>query len=147
MLGESLPHVDYLLPSAEEAAMLTGEREPEKMAARLLGMGPKVVALKMGEKGCYVADREGAFSVPPYAVEAVDSTGAGDAFVAGFVTGVVKGLGLRGCAEMGNAVGALCVTRVGTTPGLPGLKAVGDLMQGRFRLDDGGAAEGGAGRR
>lgn len=129
LLREALPNVDYLLPSVDEAAMLTGEKEPERIAERLLEAGAGVVALKMGGKGCYVATREEGFHVPPYRVEVVDSTGAGDAFVAGFLCGVVKGLGLRECAEMGNAVGALCVRGVGTTEALPGLKEVEELME------------------
>jgi sugar/nucleoside kinase (ribokinase family) len=129
LLQEALPKVDYLLPSIEEAAMLTGESEPEKIAGRLLAEGVKVVALKRGGKGCYVGSQGEGFFVPPYRVEMVDSTGAGDAFVAGFVTGVVKGLGLRKCAEMGNAVGALCVTGLGTTGGLPRLDELEKFMR------------------
>jgi len=135
LLAEAFPHVDYLLPSFEEAAMLSGESRAEAIAGRLVEAGAKVVVLKMGEKGCYVASEQENFYLPPFEVEMVDSTGAGDAFVAGFVTGLVKGLDLRGCAEMGNAVGALCVTRVGTTEGLPTLDEVESLigrsLQGR----------------
>jgi sugar/nucleoside kinase (ribokinase family) len=118
LLAPCLPHVDYFLPSMSEAVEITGETEPSKVAQVLLDSGVGTVALKLGEEGCYVrgADRE--VSVPAYLVEAVDGTGSGDAFVAGFIQGLLKGWDLEDTAHFASAVGALCVTGIGTTAGV-----------------------------
>ncbi len=118
LLEPVLPYTDMFLPSLAEAVEITGESEPERVAQVLLDYGVKTVGLKMGEDGCYVrtADRE--VRVPAYAVDVVDGTGSGDAFVAGFIVGVLRGWDLEDVARFANAVGALCVTATGTTAGL-----------------------------
>ena len=119
-LEPCLPHLDYLLPSWEEARSLAGGREsPQEVAQFLLDKGPNVVGLKMGEHGSYVRSRDGyEVSIPAFKVEMVDALGAGDAWVAGFLTGVIKGWGLEKCARLGNGVGAACVTALGAGTGL-----------------------------
>ncbi|HEX8550243.1 MAG TPA: carbohydrate kinase family protein [Abditibacteriaceae bacterium] len=113
-----LPHLDYFVPSLHEVAgMFPDVRSPQDIARRLREAGVGVVALKMGEVGSYVTDGHENHIVPPFSVAAVDATGAGDAFAAGFLAGVLRGLDLRGCAQLGNAAGALCVTEVGTVAG------------------------------
>lgn len=113
-----LPYLDYFVPSLHEVSNLfPGVRTPEAIAARLLEAGVGVVALKMGERGSFVTDGKQSFTVPPFSVEAVDATGAGDAFAAGFLAGVIRKLDLEACARLGNAAGALCVTRLGTVDG------------------------------
>ena len=118
LLEPVLPHTDMFLPSLAEAVEVTGETEPEQVAAVLMDHGVKTVGLKMGEDGCYVrtADRE--VRVPAYEVDVVDGTGSGDAFVAGFIVGTLRGWDLEDVARFANAVGALCVTAPGTTAGL-----------------------------
>jgi len=115
-----LPSVDYLLPSYEEARMLAGGREtPEEIAQFLLDAGAKVVGLKLGERGSYVAAQDGtSFYTPIFPVEAIDALGAGDAFVAGFLAGVVRDWDLEQCARFATAVGASCVTALGATTGI-----------------------------
>ncbi|HZP80637.1 MAG TPA: sugar kinase, partial [Chthonomonadaceae bacterium] len=92
-VGPCLPYVDYMLPSFEEARMLAGGRDdPAEIAKFLLDAGAKVVGLKLGERGSYIAAQDGtAFHVPILPVQAIDALGAGDAYVAGFLAGVVKG--------------------------------------------------------
>ncbi|MGD9496059.1 MAG: carbohydrate kinase family protein [Armatimonadota bacterium] len=118
LLEPVLPHTDIFLPSLAEAVEITGESEPEAVAEVLMDHGVRIVGLKMGERGCYVraADRE--VWADAYPVEVVDGTGSGDAFVAGFLTGVLHGWDLQDVARFANAVGALCVTAAGTTAGL-----------------------------
>ena len=115
-----LPYVDYLLPSYEEAKMLAGGCEkPEEIAKFLLDAGAKVVGLKLGEQGVYVAAADGtAFHEPIFPVKAIDALGAGDAFVAGFLAGVVRDWDLSECARFATAVGASCVTALGATTGI-----------------------------
>lgn len=119
-LKPCLPYMDYFLPSLEEAKMLTGGLEvPEDIAKFLLDAGVGVVGLKMGERGAYIRTSQGdEITIPGYQVEAVDALGAGDAFVAGFLTGLSKGWDIEKCARFANAVGACCVTALGATTGV-----------------------------
>ncbi|HZT40692.1 MAG TPA: carbohydrate kinase family protein [Chthonomonadaceae bacterium] len=120
LVAPSLPYVDYLLPNYEEARMLAGGREePSDIARFLLDAGAKVVGLKLGERGCYVRAADGTeITVPALPVTAVDALGAGDAYVAGFLAGVVRGWDLEQCARFANATGACCVTALGATTGI-----------------------------
>ncbi len=119
-LGCCLRYVDYFMPSYEEARMLAGGREdPAEIAAFLLNAGVKVVALKMGERGAYIRSLDGQeIRIPAHRVETVDALGAGDAFVAGFLTGIVRDWDLERCSRFANAVGACCVTALGATTGV-----------------------------
>ena len=117
-----LRHTDYFLPSYDEAAYLTKEKDPVKMAASLLGTGAGTVVVKLGEKGCYAKTGKESFFVEAIETEAVDTTGAGDNFVAGFLTGAAKGWDLRSCCEFANAVGSLCVQKVGPTAAVESLE-------------------------
>ncbi len=124
-----LPHVDYFMPSVEEARMIAGREDPREVAEVLLDKGVGTVALKMGGEGAYVRNGEVEFSVPIFAVEAVDATGAGDAFAAGFICGLVHGWDLERATRLGNAAGALCVTAMGTTSGLRSLEETVRFME------------------
>ena len=117
-----LPFVDLFVPSLAEATAISGEKELAAAAAWLRGRGVGTVALKLGADGCYVAGAgfEGCVAAP--AVEAVDSTGAGDAFAAGFLYGHLAGWPLERTAAFANAAGALATTAVGATEGLVGLE-------------------------
>ena len=91
-LKEVLPLIDYLFPNEKEAAYHTGESDFSKAAAVFHGYGIRNVIIKAGGQGCYVstAHEEGKlFEALP--VKAVDTTGAGDNFVAGFISGLLEG--------------------------------------------------------
>jgi sugar/nucleoside kinase (ribokinase family) len=118
-----LPHLDYCLPSIEEARQLTGRDAPADVAAALADGGARTIVLKMGEAGCHVRSPDGEFTVPAYDVAAVDALGAGDCFDAGFLAGVVLGWDLERTARFACAVGAMCVTALGATSGVAGLDA------------------------
>lgn len=118
-LEPALPHLDWALPSFEEARALTGEPKALRQARRFQQAGAKNVVVKMGGDGCLVvpADAE-PFHVAPYRVDAVDALGAGDAWVAGFLTGLLEGWPLPQTARFANAVGACCVQSLGATTGI-----------------------------
>jgi sugar/nucleoside kinase (ribokinase family) len=113
-----LPHLDYFLPSHPEAEAITGLADPPEIAASLRGQGVGVVVIKLGRDGCYVADAEGGRIVPGFEVEQVDATGAGDAWCAGFLRGLLEGSTAFEAARLGNAVGACCVQAVGAYDGI-----------------------------
>ena len=114
-----LPHVDVLAPSLAEALAMSGKRDVENAAAWLRRAGARDVVIKLGPDGCYVA---GKGYVEPVQVEAVDGTGAGDAFVAGLLHGVLDEWPLERSARLANAAGALATTAVGAADGVRNLR-------------------------
>jgi sugar/nucleoside kinase (ribokinase family) len=118
LMAPMLPYIDYFLPSLEEAREITGLVAPADVAASLLDRGVSVVALKMGADGCGVWTRDGHWTAPRFTISAVDATGAGDAFCAGFICGLTRGWDYERCATLGNATGALCVTGMGAVTAL-----------------------------
>jgi len=116
-VDEMLRYVDVLLPSLEETRALTDREDPEEALSAFLEKGIKVVAIKLGKEGCLVGDGRKAFRVPALPVEVVDTTGAGDAFDAGFILGQMWGLGLRESALLANALGALACAVMGAGEG------------------------------
>ena len=127
-LAEVYPYLDYFFPNETEAEEVTGEREPEKMAEILLSRGVGCAVIKLGEKGCYVRDQKEAFYVPARKVNCIDTTGAGDNFVAGFLTAVVNGLDHHRAAEFATAVSSICVQHIGTTTGVKSRRQVLDVL-------------------
>ena len=117
----SLAHADLVCVSLSEAQAITGERDPARAAAWLRDHGAGDVAVKLGPDGCFIAGAGFEGPVPPPAVEAVDGTGAGDAFVAGLLYGRLAGWPLERAARLANAVGALATTVVGASEALPTL--------------------------
>jgi sugar/nucleoside kinase (ribokinase family) len=131
VLAPCLPHLDHFVPSIEEARQITGRDDPASIAGVLQDAGVGTVVLKMGERGCYVHGHDGAFSLPALPVEAVDALGAGDAFAAGYIAGLVRGWDLEQTARFATAVGATCVTALGATTGICSLPETLQLLAGR----------------
>ncbi|WP_406677393.1 carbohydrate kinase family protein [Moorella sp. ACPs] len=132
LIDPCLPYTDIFLPSLDEARMLSGYEEPEAIAASFLQRGVKIVGIKMGAAGSYVASAGESFLMPSFKVEAVDATGAGDAFVAGFLAGLVRGLDLKETARLANAVGALAVTAVGASSGIRGWEETKEFIAANY---------------
>jgi len=107
-----------VMPSEGEVKLLTGKKWKEG-AELLLHEGAGIVAVKLGEKGCYVTDGSQSHMVPPYKAKVVDTTGAGDAFCAGFLYGLIKKKDLYECGCLGNFVASKCIATVGARTGLP----------------------------
>jgi len=115
-----LPHLSFFLPSSAEAQQIAGTNEPKEIAAFLQGRGVETVVIKLGEKGCFVKQRrEPGFFSPAFHVTPVDTTGAGDSFVAGFLTGVLRGWSMEESAEFACGVSALNIRAVGAAAGIP----------------------------
>ncbi|WP_053202882.1 carbohydrate kinase family protein [Jiangella muralis] len=101
-----LPHVDCFLPNQDEAAALTGEDSLAKQAEVLLGWGCASLIITCGSTGALFADADGSFHVRPPVVEAVDTSGSGDAFTAGLIAGMLEGWGTEQQVRFATAVGA-----------------------------------------
>ena len=119
---------DIVLPSGGEAGLLLHEPDSDKACLGLLEMGVKIIVLKLGDRGCRVFSAEGTIDVPGFKVKAVDPTGAGDCFDAGFVSGYLDNLPLYEAARLANAMGALAASRMGPMEGTFSLKEVLDFM-------------------
>lgn len=118
LLEPCLQYVDYAVPSIEEARMITGKHDPADVAKVLMDKGVGTVGLKMGSEGCYIRSKDTELSIPIYKVDAIDALGAGDAFAAGFLAGIVNDWDLERTGKFANATGAFCVTALGATTGI-----------------------------
>jgi ribokinase len=104
---------DFFFPDYEEGKAITKVEDPEKIVEKLLYLGAKIVALKCGKDGCYVGSKNEIFHAKGFKVKTVQTTGAGDAFDAGFIKAFLSGLSLKECARFANAAGALYTTKFG----------------------------------
>lgn len=108
-----------VMPNARELEALTGRSDYCRGAEYLLELGVKIVAVKLGKDGCYVTSGTTSRVVKPFDVKVVDTTGAGDAFCAGFLYGIINGKPIEECGRIGNFVASRCITKTGARVGLP----------------------------
>jgi sugar/nucleoside kinase (ribokinase family) len=113
-----LPLTDYFLPNEDEARALTGERDPYRQAGRFLDSGAGVVVIKMGSRGALVRSSSGAFEMPAPPVRVVEPSGAGDAFAAGLVLGILEGWDLERQVRFASVLGGSACTALGCTAGV-----------------------------
>lgn len=116
-LKSFLPYVDYFIPSYEEAVMLSGYDDPEDIIESFYDAGaPGIVGVKMGKDGCIITDKKEVKHIKGKRVARVtDTTGAGDAFVAGFIAATLYGIDPFKAAKTGNNVAADCITALGAS--------------------------------
>jgi 2-dehydro-3-deoxygluconokinase len=122
---------DILLPSLTEAEILTGFTEPNSMLDGLRSLGPSQVILKAGDRGAWYADGEERGFCPCFPVLEIDPVGAGDAFCAGLISGLLDGCGFPDAVVRGAALGAFCVSAFGDYQGLPDRVALQEFIAGR----------------
>jgi sugar/nucleoside kinase (ribokinase family) len=125
LLEPILPHLDVFCPSRTEAAALTGETSPQKMVAafRRHGLPPHALAgIKLDAEGCYLDDGREPALVPAYEVNVVDTTGAGDTWFGGLLTGLIKGMPLAQAGRLANRAAADCCTALGASAGVRGFE-------------------------
>ncbi|MCD8155371.1 MAG: carbohydrate kinase family protein [Clostridiales bacterium] len=104
---------DYYMPNQKEALKITGETALEG-AVRKLSQYFEHVIVKLDRKGCLLKDREGTRIIPPLeGIRSVDSTGAGDAFMSGFIYGLYHDYPVEQCIRFGNVTGGICVQSMG----------------------------------
>jgi len=121
-----LPHLTYFVPSEAEARAITGLRDPKEIVRSLKDDGGKNIVVKLGEKGiCYSTENGENGHIPAYKVErVVDTTGAGDAWDAGFLAGLSLGYAFSEACLLGNATAAFCIQAAGASTGIPDLKQI-----------------------
>jgi sugar/nucleoside kinase (ribokinase family) len=117
-LTDVLPHVDVFMPNEEEAFALTGEREPRRQAAQFLEAGCGTAIVTRGERGALLMTATETVEVPVFPVVAIDPSGAGDAFAAGFIVGLTEAWSMQESLRYASAMGASACTRLGCTAGV-----------------------------
>ncbi len=121
-----LERVDILTPNESEALLLLGRpaarvtlAEAPGLAHDLLGMGPRAVVLKLGDRGCFYSDGRQRVRMPAFAVEARDATAAGDTFNGALAVALAEGRGMEAALRFACAAAALSVARPGAQSSIP----------------------------
>lgn len=127
-----LSSTDVLLTGAEESLILTGSRTMEEAVAVLKDKRISTIVVKSGSKGVRVYLENNVFEVPPFSVQEVDPTGAGDCFDGAFIANIVEGVDIKKAAVIASAAGALGVTRKGPMEGASFKKEVLNLANSRL---------------
>ena len=134
--------VDVMKVSDEESILLTGAKSYEQAAEEILAMGPKLVAITLGEQGVLMATKSRKEIIKAFQAHAVDTTGAGDSFWGGVLCSILsinkpvekmEWEEIRKCAVLGNAVAGLCVQKRGGIPAIPTKDAVFEFMQRDYK--------------
>ena len=119
VMHEAMAQADYALPGIDDVQTLTGLTDPQAMLDFYLRLGPKVVVLKMGGQGAWLATPQQRMHIPPCAVKVVDATGAGDAFCGSFLARILAGDTPEQAARYANLAAALKCTGYGAVAPIP----------------------------
>ena len=128
-LRGALPLMDYITPNEDEAKYYTKKETPEEMADVFLSYGVPNVIIKLGGKGCFFKNAGTSCFLPALSVHAVDATGAGDHFIAGFASEILRGNTPEGALRFANACGAVCASSMGALTGLKNREQVMSLLR------------------
>ena len=119
VMAEAIRYTDICLPSWGDVTELTGLTGRDEIVDYLLALGPRVVALKLGKQGAYVATPDERRLVPGHVVNAVDATGAGDCFGGAFIARIVAGDDPFAAARYANVAAALSTQGYGAVAPIP----------------------------
>ena len=133
-IREALPYCDIFIPSFDEAREICGTSDPKEIVSFIHSFGVRIAGVKLGKSGVLVEDIE----IPAFNCErVVDTTGAGDAFMGGFVTGISMGKSVYDSALLGSAASNCCIREIGAVTGAPDLfraeKVVSEFLDGTLR--------------
>lgn len=126
-----LPYVDYLVANEACAERVARGDDPERACRLMREMGPSVVVVTLGDRGCTYADDAGVRRLPAFTVDVADTTGAGDCFHGAFCVGVLRGWDLDRTVEFASAVAAIKCRKLGGRAGLPGMAEVETFLKER----------------
>lgn len=118
ILEPCYPYLDYFLPSVEQAELLAGTTDVEEMAEFFISRGVKNLVIKLGSRGCFCRTAQTAFYCGCFRVPVVETTGAGDAFVAGFISGILRNMSIEDCVRLGSSASAHVIQKVGANTGI-----------------------------
>ncbi len=118
----ALRHADIVVGNEEEVSAASGEADPRTGIDRLRALGPKVALLKRGGAGSVLFEGDRLVEVPPVRMKVVNGLGAGDAFVAAFTHGLLRGIDLETAVRRGNRAGAIVASQVPCSEAMPRLE-------------------------
>jgi 2-dehydro-3-deoxygluconokinase len=130
VISAAASKADILKTSAEDCEALIGLKQPENIAAHFLALGAGAVILTLGRDGAFVADARQRVRIPGFTVEAVDATGAGDAFTGALLSELAAGRSLVVAARFANAAAALSTLDYGAIAPLPDRRKVEAFLAG-----------------
>ena len=113
-----LPHIDYFMPSIEEASLMSGLNDPKDVGKFYLDNGAKNCVFTMGGEGSLFINNSELIKTPAFDVKVVDTTGCGDAFDAGMITAIVKGFDIEKALNFATITSGLVATGLGSDAGI-----------------------------
>ncbi len=128
-LLEFIKRASLVLPNDHELHLMTGCENVHKGANMLIDAGAEWVAIKMGDRGCYVTDGIISTKIPAVKANVVDTTGAGDAFNAGFIYSMLQGKNIEECGKIGNITASISIAYRGARAGLPHSKELNEFTK------------------
>ncbi|ORM71189.1 carbohydrate kinase family protein [Pantoea rwandensis] len=130
-MREAFRYLDIIVPSYDEAVHFTGMTDPIAAAKVFQTYGVNTVIVKLGSRGAIAVSRDWGevLHVPVFPTNVVDTTGSGDNFMAGLVSGLAQGIGLAECMKLGAAVAALSVQAVGASAGVRDVQQVAEFIE------------------
>ena len=131
-LAPILEKTNVLIMSRIESKLISGENSPEGAACLLKEFGLEAVVITLGKKGALIKSAEGVESISAYQSSVIDTTGAGDAFAAGFIDARLDGLPWGMALQAGCAMSALKIRHLGATSGLPDKEELESFMKTRI---------------
>ena len=135
LLKDILPHVDYFMPSMEEAEFLSGLTDPKDVADFFIDLGAGGCIFKWSNRGSFIRTKDVTERLPAYKVEVSDTTGCGDSYCGGFVAGLAKGLDLIEACQLATAVSGLVATGLGSDAGVVDYETTRAFMQHAEAMD------------
>ncbi len=124
-----LPHVDYFMPSIEEARLISGAGDIQEAGRFFLDRGVKQCVFTLGGDGVCFMDHQGEFvRQPAFEISVVDTTGCGDAFDAGFITALHHKMDLKTALDFAQASAALVATGLGSDAGIKSFEDTVNFM-------------------
>ena len=134
LIEPCLPHLDIFMPSIEEARAITGEPDPDAILDGLSAYPVRILGVKLGAEGCALRVEGKVMRFPAYEVDVVDGSGAGDAFMAGLLYGILQGWHVSRAASFANATAAHCIQAIGCSAGVPSAQQVGRFLESDLPL-------------
>lgn len=122
-LRDMLPHIDYFMPSMEEAEFMSGLRDPAEMARFFMDLGASNCIFKWGEHGSFIKTGDAEFKIPAFQIDVSDTTGCGDGYCGGFIAGLNMGYDLERACLLGTASSALVASGLGSDAGVVDLES------------------------